>query len=71
MLEYNYGTAMNTLIEYYEEMLELIVQARLASDRVDEWKKVLDLVTNTDQTKYIEKLYHHAFVARTNFLGEE
>lgn len=48
--EYNYGTSMNLLIDYYKEMMELIVQARIASDRVDEWKKVLDLVTNPDQT---------------------
>jgi len=51
MIEYNYGTAMNKLIDYYKEMLELIVQARLASDKVDEWKSVLELVTNPDQAR--------------------
>jgi len=50
MINYNYGTAMNNLIDYYKEMLELIIYARLASDRVDEWKETLNLVTNPDQT---------------------
>jgi hypothetical protein len=51
--DYNYGTAMNKLIDYYKEMLELIIQARLASDRIDEWKEVLSVVTNPDQTNTI------------------
>ena len=50
MIEYNYGTAVNKLIYCYEEMLELLIRARLASNRIDEWKKILDLVTNPDQT---------------------
>ena len=37
------------VIDYYKEMLELIIHARLALDRVDEWKKALDNVS-TDQT---------------------
>jgi len=48
-MDYNYGTAMNKLIDYYNEMLGLIIQARLASDRIDEWKEILNLVTNPDQ----------------------
>jgi len=44
---------MNKLIDYYKEMLELIIQARLASDRIDEWKEVLSVVTNPDQTNTI------------------
>ena len=53
MIDYNYGTAMNKLIDYYKEMLELIVQARLASDRIDEWKETLDVVTNPDQANML------------------
>ena len=49
-MDYNYGTAMNKLIVNYSEMLELIIHARLASDRIDEWKETLKLVTNPDQT---------------------
>ena len=52
-MDYNYGTAMNKLIDYYKEMLELIVQARLASDRIDEWKETLDVVTNPDQANML------------------
>ena len=51
MGSYNYGTAMNKLIDNYQEMLELIVQARIATDRIDEWKHDLDLVINPDQTR--------------------
>jgi len=51
MVNYNYGTAINKLIDSYHEMLELIVQARIATDRIDEWKKDLDIVINPDQTK--------------------
>lgn len=66
MTEYNYGTAMNSLIDYYKEMLELIIQARLASDRIDEWKEALNLVINPDQTyaplttrdSWIESIFH-------------
>ena len=50
MNKYNYGTAMNRLIDSYKEMLELIINARIASDRIDEWKEILNLVTNPDQT---------------------
>lgn len=52
MVQYNYGTAVNKLIDYYQEMLEILVQARLASDRIDEWKNTLDVVVNPDQTKF-------------------
>ena len=51
MANYNYGTAINKLIDSYHEMLELIVQARIASDRIDDWQNDLDLVTNPDQTR--------------------
>ena len=51
MANYNYGTAMNKLIDSYNEMLELIIQARIATDRIDEWKNDLDLVINPDQTR--------------------
>ena len=51
MGSYNYGTAMNKLIDNYQEMLELIVQARIAADKIDEWKHDLDLVINPDQTR--------------------
>jgi len=50
MANYNYGTAINRLIDYYKEMLELIIHARLASDRIDEWKAALYLATDPDQT---------------------
>ena len=39
MQTYNYGTAVNKLINSYLEMLELIVKARIATDRIDEWHK--------------------------------
>lgn len=51
MSDYNYGTAINNLIENYKEMLGILVQARISSDRIDDWKKDLDLVTNPDQTR--------------------
>ena len=51
MVNYNYGTAVNKLIDNYQEMLEILVQARLASDRVDDWKNTLDVVINPEQTK--------------------
>jgi len=51
MRDYNYGTAINNLIENYKEMLGILVQARISSDRIDDWKKDLDLVTNPDQTR--------------------
>jgi len=44
----NYGTFMDTFIENYQEMLELIIQARIASDRVDDWKKALESVLNPE-----------------------
>ena len=59
-LDTNYGTALNRLINYYKEMLELIIHARLASDRVDEWKETLYIVTNPDQT-------HTPLTEKTNF----
>ena len=43
-----YGTFMDKFIENYQEMLEVIVQARIASDRVDEWKKSLEDVINPE-----------------------
>ena len=55
MVDYNYGTAVNKLIDYYEEMLGILVQARLASDRIDEWKNTLDVVVNPDQTRLNKK----------------
>ncbi len=61
MVDYNYGTAVNKLIDYYEEMLGILVQARLASDRIDEWKNTLDVVVNPDQTRFnlnqVENIY--------------
>jgi len=51
MKDYNYGTAVNNLIDNYTEMLGILVQARIASDRIDDWKKDLDLVINPDQTR--------------------
>ena len=44
----NYGTFMDTFIENYQEMLELIIQARIASDRVDDWQKALESVLNPE-----------------------
>ena len=32
-------------------MLTLIVQARIGNERVDEWKKALDLVENPEQVR--------------------
>ena len=49
MQTYNYGTAVNKLINSYLEMLELIVKARIATDRIDEWQKDLELVINPEQ----------------------
>ena len=43
MVNYNYGTAINNLINNYKEMLEILVQARIASDRIDDWQNDLDL----------------------------
>ena len=51
MGNYNYGTAINKLIDNYQEMLELIIQARLASDRIDDWKNTLAIVINPEQIK--------------------
>jgi hypothetical protein len=51
MGDYNYGTAINNLIDNYTEMLGILVQARIASDRIDDWQKALDLVINPDQTR--------------------
>ncbi len=51
MPKYNYGTAVDKLIDNYQEMFTLIVQARIAGDRIDEWKRDLDLVLNPEQTK--------------------
>lgn len=64
MVNYNYGTAVNKLINSYNEMLELIVQARIATDRIDEWKKDLDLVTNPDQTRLPQTMEGLAFRIR-------
>lgn len=47
----NYGTALDSLIVNYKEMLTLIVQARIGNERVDEWKKALDLVENPEQVR--------------------
>tara|TARA_R110002012_G_scaffold271038_2_gene456186 strand:+ start:239 stop:487 length:249 start_codon:yes stop_codon:yes gene_type:complete len=47
----NYGTAITTLIVNYKEMLELIIQARIGNDRIDEWKKAVDLVENPEQVR--------------------
>ena len=52
MPSYNYGTAIDKLIDNYREMLELHIQARLASDRIDEWKNTLDIVINPEQTSF-------------------
>ena len=60
MIDYNYGTALNNLIDYYNEMLELIIHARLASDKIDKWKETLYQVTNPDQT-------HQPIIVRPNF----
>jgi len=51
MGNYNYGTALNKLIDNYQEMLELIIQARLASDRIDDWKNTLAVVINPEHIK--------------------
>lgn len=50
-MQTNYGTAITTLIVNYKEMLELIVQARIGDERIDEWKKALDLVENPEQVR--------------------
>ena len=47
----NYGTALNSLIVNYKEMLTLIVQARIGNERVDEWKKALELVENPEPVR--------------------
>tara|TARA_R110000824_G_scaffold52052_7_gene144702 strand:+ start:5258 stop:5542 length:285 start_codon:yes stop_codon:yes gene_type:complete len=52
MPSYNYGTAIDKLIDNYQEMLELLIQARLASNRIDEWKNTLDIVINPEQTSF-------------------
>ena len=51
MSDYNYGTAINDLIDNYKEMLGILIQARISSDRIDDWQNDLDLVTNPDQTR--------------------
>ena len=37
-------------MDYYKEMLELIIQARLESGKVDEWKKALYIKTPASTT---------------------
>lgn len=48
MNNYGWGTNMDKFIENYGEMLEVIVQARIASDKVDEWKKSLEDILNPE-----------------------
>lgn len=57
----NYGTFMDKFIENYKEMLAILVQARIASDRIDEWQKSLEDVMNPEprskgyyKTQYID-----------------
>ena len=47
-MQTNYGTFMDAFIENYKEMLSLIIQARIASDRVDAWQKSLNGVVNPE-----------------------
>lgn len=51
-----YGTFMDTFIENYKEMLTLIVQARIASDRVDEWQKSLKGVVNPEPVAFGDRV---------------